>query len=256
MPTALGLSCSSHCLPLKRVADRGLELPGEGSGLRLGHLDIRRRRRWRSSSASFIRAGHGLEIGGRGGPMVVSRKGDVAGPGGRVGRGDVTGHRDHRRSSLGDGGGDGGADHGVKLGRIDEPADVQGGGREECVRVQFLQGFGVDERGFDVAGDGDHGSRFLTGVDQAVDQVGGPGPGCAADGHRLTGETGVGHGCEGTEFLVPDVDELNRAVASHRIDRRVECVADDAIAPSDPGGHQHFPQSIGTVFAIGFPPGV
>jgi hypothetical protein len=73
----------------------------------------------------------------------------------------------------------------------------------------------------------------------------GAGSGGAADGDGLTGETGVGHGGEGTELLVPNVDEINRAVASHRIDRRVQCVAHDAIAPLDPGGHQHFPQSVG-----------
>ena len=72
-----------------------------------------------------------------------------------------------------------------------------------------------------------------------------PGTGGPADGHRLAGETGVGDGREGTEFLVADMDEVNRAIASQRIDHRVQRVTHDAITAPDPSGHEHLPHSVG-----------
>jgi hypothetical protein len=58
-------------------------------------------------------------------------------------------------------------------------------------------------------------------------------------------ETRVCHCGEHAVLLVANAHEVNRAVASKRIDRRVECVSDDSVASPNTGSNQHLPHAVG-----------
>jgi hypothetical protein len=62
----------------------------------------------------------------------------------------------------------------------------------------------------------------------------------AGTDRKLPGEMGLGAGCEGSDFLVPDVNPFDLVLAAQRVGEPIEAVADDAIDPFDAGRDEDF----------------
>jgi hypothetical protein len=73
-------------------------------------------------------------------------------------------------------------------------------------------------------------------IEQPVDQVKVSGPAAAGADSELAGEMGLGAGCEGGDFLMPDMNPFDLALAAQRVGEPVEAVADDAVDSFDAGG--------------------
>src|SRR5579859_2674770 len=66
----------------------------------------------------------------------------------------------------------------------------------------------------------------------------------SADGDRIARQVSFGDGGKNSIFFVADLDEIDPAVSAKRIDKRVECISNDAIAAFDAGVGEHLTQDI------------
>ena len=66
----------------------------------------------------------------------------------------------------------------------------------------------------------------------------------SADCHRITCQVSFGNGGKNSIFFVTDLNEIDPAVSAKSIDKRVECISDNAIAAFNAGVGEHLTQDI------------
>src|ERR1700693_3783350 len=127
---------------------------------------------------------------------------------------------------------------------IDDPRGIERGSIEELVRIEFFERECIQDARFDVARDGDDRRAFLARIHQSVKQMNDARTSGSADCDRIARQVSFGNSSEYSIFFVTDVDEIDSAVSAKCIDKRVECVSDNAIAAFDAGVGEHLTQDI------------
>src|SRR5262249_26853649 len=100
---------------------------------------------------------------------------------------------------------------------------------EQLLRVRLLEIAGADFRRRDLGGDGQHRHARAVAVEQAVDEMEIARPAAAGADRELTREMGLGTGCKGCAFLVPDMNPFDLALTAQRVGQPVETVTDDPV---------------------------
>src|SRR6202162_4088520 len=118
---------------------------------------------------------------------------------------------------------------------IDDPRGIKRGSIEDLVRIEFFERECIQDAGFDVARDGDDRRAFLARIHQSVKQMNDARTSGSADCDRIARQVSCGDGGKNSIFFVADLDEIDPAVSAKRIDKRVECISNDAIAAFDAG---------------------
>jgi hypothetical protein len=157
---------------------------------------------------------------------------------------DVAGERYDRWAFLQDRGQNCGMEYGASLLGIDDPRGIERGGIKELVRIEFFERECIQDARFDVARDGDDRRAFLARIHQSVKQMNDARAGGSADCDRIAGHVSFGNGGKNSIFFVTDVNEIDPAVSAKCIDKRVESIADNAIAAFDASVGEHLTQDI------------
>jgi hypothetical protein len=111
---------------------------------------------------------------------------------------------------------------------------------EELFRMRLLEIAGADLARWDLRGDGENGHAGAMTVEQAIDEMQITGSATARADRKITSEVGVRARREGRDFLMPDMDPFDLALATDHIGQAVEAVPDDAVNPFDSGCYERF----------------
>src|SRR5260221_1026605 len=90
---------------------------------------------------------------------------------GCIGRRDVTGKRDYRRTVFQESSENRSIEDRMRLFRVDNPRGIERCGGEELVRVEFFERGRVQDAGLDVARNGDNRSSLLARIHQSVEEM-------------------------------------------------------------------------------------
>ena len=100
---------------------------------------------------------------------------------------------------------------------------------EQLFGMGLLEIPGADLGGRDLRSNAEHRHARAMAIEQPVDQVKVSGSAAAGADGEFTGEMGLGAGCEGGDFLMPDMNPFDLALAAQRVgDPMLRAVADDA----------------------------
>src|ERR1700693_1909502 len=127
---------------------------------------------------------------------------------------------------------------------IDDPRGIERGSIEELVRIEFFERECIQDARFDVARDGDNRRAFLARIHQSVKQMNDARTSGSADCHWIAPQVRFGNSGKNSVFFVTNLDEIDPAVPAKSIDKRVECISDNAIAAFDAGVGEHLTQDI------------